>query len=148
MRAENFRTRNSRWGDAPVLDASGRSKVALITDRDVERIFLPLSRYRYLPADYLQALGGGSLDYLVNRLALLARKPNCYVARPQQQRANASANCRRQIYELSEKGVRLMHERGLICERVAGAIEFRARADDLPANGVIRARHSRDRQSD
>ena len=124
MRAENLRTRNSRWGDAPVADSSGRPKVALITDRDVERIFLPLARYRYLPADYLQALGGGSLDYLVNRLALLARKPNGYVARPQQQRANASANCRRQIYELSEKGVRLMHERGLICERSRAPSSF------------------------
>src|SRR5262249_46942998 len=59
------------------------------------------------------ALGGGSFDYLVNRLALLARKPNCYVVRPQQQRANASANCRPQIYELADKGIRLMRERGV-----------------------------------
>lgn len=88
-----------------------------MTERDIERIVLPLARYRYLPADYLHALGGGSLDYLVSRLALLARKPNCYIARPHQQRANASANCRRQIYELAEKGIRLMHERGLIYQR-------------------------------
>src|SRR5205823_11096932 len=105
------------WGEAPVLDRAGSPKIALITERDVERIFQPLACYRYLPADYIQALGGGSLDYLVNRLALLARKPNAYVVRPQQQRANASANCRRQIYELSEKGIRLMQERGLVCQR-------------------------------
>src|SRR6476661_5760686 len=109
--------RNSRWSDAPVLDSSGAPKLALITERDIERIFRPLARYRYLPADYLHALGGGSLDYLVNRLALLARKPNSFVVRPQQQRANASANCRRQIYELSDKGIRLLQERGLSCER-------------------------------
>lgn len=114
---DTLRKRNSRWGDAPVLDKTGAPKIALITERDIERIFLPLARYRYLPVDYIHALGGGSLDYLVNRLALLARKPNAYVLRPQQQRANASANCRRQIYELSDKGIRLMHERGLICER-------------------------------
>jgi hypothetical protein len=117
MLSETLRKRNSRWSDAPVFDKNRAPKVAVITERDIERIFLPLARYRYLPADYLQALGGGSLDYLVNRLALLARKPNSYVARPQQQRANASANCRRQIYELSEKSIRLMQERGLMFQR-------------------------------
>jgi hypothetical protein len=118
MRSENPRKRNSRWGDAPVLDKRGRSKVAVVTERDVERIFKPLARYRYLPADYLHALSsGGSLDYLVNRLALLARRPNCYVARPEQQRANASANCRPQIYALADKGIRVMHERGLMFQR-------------------------------
>src|SRR3954468_17167995 len=117
MQTESTRPRNSRWGDAPVLDRHGKPKIAVVTECDIERIFLPLARYRYLPADYLHALGGGSLDYLVNRLAPLARRPNCYVARPPQQRANASANGRRQIYELAENGVRLMHERGLIYQR-------------------------------
>lgn len=124
MRSDHCNKRNSRWGDAPVLDKRGQSKIAIVTERDVQRIFLPLARYRYLPADYLHALAGGSLDYLVNRLALLARKPNCYVVRPQQQRANASANCRRQIYELSEKGVRLMHERGLTYQRLRTPTNF------------------------
>lgn len=123
-RANDTRKRNSRWGDAPVLDKSGRSKIAVVTERDVDRIFSPLARYRYLPADYLHSLGGGSLDYLVNRLALLARKPNCYVARPQQQRANASANCRRLIYELSERGIRLMHERGYSAQRPRAPSNF------------------------
>jgi hypothetical protein len=117
MHSENPHKRNSRWGDAPVRDKSGRSKIAVVTERDIERIFKRLTRYRYLPADYLHALSGGSLDYLVNRLALLARKPNCYVARPEQQRANASANCRPQIYELADKGLRVMHERGLTFQR-------------------------------
>jgi hypothetical protein len=117
MHSENPRKRNSRWGDAPVLDKQGQSKIAVVTERDIERIFMPLARYRYLPADYLYVLGGGSLDYLVNRLALLARRPNCYVARPQQQRANASANCRPQIYELAEKGIRVMDERGHMLQR-------------------------------
>src|SRR3954466_14261727 len=117
MQPEAARLRRSRWDDASVLDRQGKPKIAVVTERDIGRIFLPLARYRYLPSDYLHALGGGSLDYLVNRLALLARRPNCYVARPLQQRANASANCRRQVYELAEKGVRLIHERGLICQR-------------------------------
>ena len=124
MSTRDSRSRNSRWGDAPILDRDGKAKVAFVTERDIERIFAPLARYRYLPADYLHALGGGSLDYLINRLALLARRPNAYLARPQQQRANASANCRRQVYELAEKGVRLMHERGLIYQRPRAPASF------------------------
>ena len=117
MRSAISRSRTSRWNDAPVLDKSGRPKVAVITERDIERILVPLSRYRYLPADYISALAGGSLDYLVNRLTLLTRKPNCYLTRPPQQRANASANCRRQIYELSDRGSRILQERGLSHQR-------------------------------
>jgi hypothetical protein len=124
MPTRDSRARNSRWGDAPTIGKDGRAKLAVVTERDIERIFAPLARYRYLPADYLQALGGGSLDYLINRLSLLARKPNSYVARPQQQRANANANCRRQVYELAEKGVRLMHERALICQRSRAPASF------------------------
>ena len=124
MASSDSRSRNSRWGDDPTIGKDGKAKVAFVTERDIERIFAPLARYRYLPADYLQALGGGSLDYLVNRLALLTRRPNGYLARPQQQRANASANCRRQVYELAEKGVRLMHERGLICQRSRAPASF------------------------
>src|SRR6266446_3031064 len=89
--------RNSRWDTAPVLDKNGRPKVAILTDRDMENIFKPLFRYRYLPADYIHALGGGSLDSLTNRLNLLSREPNRYIIRPPQQRANASANYRRLI---------------------------------------------------
>jgi len=107
------KARASRWSDAPVLDRAGRPKIALVTERDVEAIFKPLSRYRYLPVDYLHALAGGSFGYLVNRLMLLSRKPNCYVARPQQQRANARANCRPLIYELAPKGWALLRERGV-----------------------------------
>ena len=122
--AEAICKRSSRWGDTPVLDRRGQPKVAVVTERDVQRIFLPLARYRYLPADYLHAFAGGSLDYLVNRLALLARKPNSYVSRPLQQRANASANCRPQIYELAEKGIRLMHEWGLMDSRLRAPANF------------------------
>src|SRR6266446_8340815 len=106
--------RNSRWDTAPVLDKNGRPKVAILTDRDMENIFKPLFRYRYLPADYIHALGGGSFDYLINRLNLLSREPNRYILRPHQQRANASANCRRLVYELSDRGARVMHERGIL----------------------------------
>src|SRR5579859_5339659 len=108
MRNDSGKHRNSRWDDSPVLDARGRPKVAAITERDVERIFAPLARYRYLPADYLHVLAGGSLDALTNRLNLLSRRPNLYLARPQQQRYSAAANHRRLVYELAEKGARVL----------------------------------------
>jgi hypothetical protein len=118
------RRRNSRWNCAPVLDRSGTPKVAVVTNRDIEGIFRPLARYRYLPADYIHALAGGSLDYLVNRLNLLAREPNRYVARPPQQRANADANYRRLVYELADRGWQVMHERGLIYQRARPPASF------------------------
>jgi hypothetical protein len=124
MQLAASRKRNSRWDHAPILDRSGTPKLAAITERDIEGIFNPLIRYRYLPVDYLHAFAGGSLDYLVNRLNLLAREPNRYVARPQQQRANAAANHRRLTYELADKGWRLMQERGVACERSRAPANF------------------------
>src|SRR5439155_12959431 len=147
MHPKNPRKRNSRWGNAPVLDKHGRSKIAVVTERDIERIFMPLVRYRYLPADYLHVLSDGSLDYLVNRLALLTRKPNCYVARPEQQRANASANCRPQIYELADKGIRVMHERGLMFQRSRTPTNFahELMTCQLMASFELGSRESRNR---
>src|SRR5713226_127108 len=124
MDAVTAKKRNSRWDDAPVLDARGKPKLAVLTERDVERIFKPLIRYRYLPADYLQALGGGSLAYLTKRLNPLSRSPNLYIARPQRQRENADANYRRLIYELGDKGTRIMQERGFACQRLRSPASF------------------------
>src|SRR5947207_10085806 len=118
------RQRNSRWGTAPVINKSGKPKIAVLTERDIKIILKPLVRYRYLSADYIHALGGGSLDYLINRLNLLSREPNRYVARPLQQRANAGANYRRLIYELAEKGWRVMQERGLLYQRSRAPTNF------------------------
>ena len=116
--------RNSRWGDAPLLDKDGRAKLAAITDRDIAGIFKPLLRYRYLPVDFIHALGGGSLGYLVDRLNLLSRRPNVFVRRPVQQRANAFANRYRLIYELADKGLRVMEERGFEFQRSRAAGSF------------------------
>jgi hypothetical protein len=103
MDTHSTKARSSRWTDAPVLDHQGRPKVAALTERDIEGIFKPLIRHRYLPADYLHTFAGGNFDYLINRLNLLTRRPNQYLARPQQQRANAGANHRRLIYELTDR---------------------------------------------
>ncbi len=124
MNTSNVKRRNSRWDEAPILDRAGRPRIATLTERDIEGIFRPLLRYRFLPADYLHAFAGGSLDYLVDRLALLSRRPNLYLRRPHRQRANAGANHRRLIYELADRGIRLMQERGAAIARMRPAASF------------------------
>src|SRR5260370_22516928 len=112
MHAPTNRTgRNSRWSRDPVFE-SGEPLVARLTNRDIE-IFRLLTLYRYLPSDYIHAFVGGNLKALSRRLNSLSRKPNLYLARPHQQRENANANYRRLIYELDERGSRVLRERGL-----------------------------------
>jgi hypothetical protein len=103
--------RNSRWSRDPVI-SDGQAIAVRPTDRDIE-IFRLLTRYRYLSSDYIHAFLGGNLDALCRRLNLLSRKPNLYLARPHQQRDSADANHRPLIYELDERGSRILRERGL-----------------------------------
>lgn len=102
--------RNSRWTRDPAID-DGAAVVTHLTDRDIE-IFKLLARYRYLPSDYIHAFVGGGLKPLTRRLNSLSRKPNLYLRRPHQQRANANANHRPLIYELDDRGRRVRGERG------------------------------------
>ena len=104
-------TRNSRWSRDPAIGNGGEPVTVYPTERDIE-IFKLLARYRYLPSDYIHAFIGGNEKALGRRLNLLARKPNLYLARPHQQRQNADANYRRLIYQLDERGSRVLRERG------------------------------------
>jgi len=105
-------TRNSRWSREPVRDSAGAARAVYPTERDIA-IFQLLVRYRYLPSDYIHAFVGGNAKALLHRLNLLCRKPNLYLARPQQQRQSAEANYRPLIYRLDERGSRLLRDRGL-----------------------------------
>jgi Replication-relaxation len=104
--------RNSRWSRDPVVGATGAAIAVFPTDRDIE-IFQLLVRFRYLPSDYIHAFVGGNLKALTRRLNSLSRKPNIYLTRPHQQRQSADANYRRLIYQLDERGSRVLRERGL-----------------------------------
>src|ERR1700692_3528132 len=95
--------RNSRWTREPKLDRAGRPIVARVSEPDLAILKL-LVRYPFLPSDYLAALTGRSLPALQARLEILCRKPNAFINRPHQQRANANANTRRLIYEWDEQG--------------------------------------------
>jgi hypothetical protein len=105
-------TRNSRWDREPKLDGTGKPVVARLSEADLAILKL-LGRYRYLPFDYLASLTGRSLPALQARLEILCRKPNTYINRPHQQRANADANTRRLIYELDDRGADELRTRGL-----------------------------------
>lgn len=104
--------RNSRWSRDPVKDRSGAPRAVYPTERDIE-IFQLLVRYRYLPSDTIHAFVGGNAKALLHRLNLLCRRPNLYLSRPHQQRQNAEANYRPLIYQLDERGARVLRERGL-----------------------------------
>lgn len=106
-------TRTSRWTRDPARNEDGSEAIAYPTDRDIA-IFQLLTRFRYLPADYIHAFIGGNPKALSRRLNLLSRKPNLYLTRPAQQRHSAAANHRPLIYSLDERGARLLRERGAL----------------------------------
>jgi hypothetical protein len=135
------RQTNSRWDRKPIL-RDGIKAIASLTPRDIE-VLKVLARYRYLPADYIHALVGGSMKALVHRLALLTREPNLYIARPIQQRAHFNARYQRLIYELDTRGVTVLRELGfdvdktrvhnfaheLMVGQITASIELGVRAD-------------------
>ena len=104
-------TFNSRRSREPSL-YGGREVVVRPTERDLE-IFRLLARYRYLPADVIQAFIGGGAQGLRRRLNFLSRKPNLYLCRPHQQYQRANANHRQTVYELDERGARCLEEHGM-----------------------------------
>jgi hypothetical protein len=105
-----MKKRNSRWDDEPRLK-NGKPVVIHPCATDLV-IFRLLNRYRYLPLDFIVAHTGLSYSYLVHRLDDLARKPNKFLNRPEKQRAQPNANYRFMIYELAERGEKLLKDHG------------------------------------
>jgi hypothetical protein len=120
MNAATATKRNSRWTRSPTF---GPRKTAHLSAHDIA-IFAVLARYRYLPAHYIHALVGGNFKHLIHRLNILSRAPILFVDRPQQQRANANANHRPLIYELDERGARVLQEHSFDYERPRSAANF------------------------
>lgn len=108
--------RLSRWDRSPLRNSRGAEKVARLTARDHE-VFKLLARYRYLPADFIHAFVGGSLKGLTHHLNVLKRKPNYYLACPEQQRQSAAANYRHLIYELDARGAEILAAEGIRAAR-------------------------------
>lgn len=99
-------TRNSRWSREPTVRA-GAPKRLQLTARDLEILRL-MSRYTYLPGDYIHAFVGGSKKIVLDRLGRMTRQPYCLLKRPMWQRSHLDPNCRHCIYELDGAGERLI----------------------------------------
>src|SRR5579859_5560210 len=97
--------RTSRWSDEPRI-RNGKIRAVKPSQRETEFLFPILQRYPALPVHYIHALMGerrGNLDYLADRLPLLACKPNGYLVRHPAQRENADANYRHQVYSHADR---------------------------------------------
>jgi len=95
----------------------GRSgKAEQLTDRDIEVLQL-LSRYKYLPADFLAAWVSAPIRAYSKRLLKLHRAG--YIKRPPQQWNYANCHYRFTIYELDEKGKDLLDREDLRLKPVA-----------------------------
>lgn len=109
---------------------NGRVVAVKPSRRDIEILFPVLKRYPALPANYLHAFTGGSLDYLADRLPLLSCHPNCYLVRHRAQRRNADANYRFQVYSLPDTRLsNFWHD--LLASMVMAQIEIGALAEGL-----------------
>ena len=98
--------RRSRW-------SREGTKAIRLSPRDLAICEL-LLRYRYLRSDFIHAFIGGDRTKLIQRLNELYREPNCYPARPGQQRNYFNANYRSLIYELDQNGERALREFGFL----------------------------------
>ncbi len=84
-----------------------------LTDRDIE-LFKLLSRYHYLRSNFLYAfLGGSSETRFKERLGHLYHEAR-YINRPEQQWQFANCRYMPVIYELDDRGERVLRERGLV----------------------------------
>src|ERR1700723_3395059 len=105
--AESKRPYASRW--KPNGDFEPR-----LGERDIA-LFRLLTRYVYLPSDYIVALLRGDKRTWQDRLKHLTG--GGYLARPKQQRQHSNANCRPLVYALADRGFNALRERGVERER-------------------------------
>jgi hypothetical protein len=99
-------TRNSRWNRAPTV-RGGVPQGLQLTERD-HAILRLMSRYTYLPGDYIHDFVGGSKKVVLDRLGRMIRQPYCLLKRPAWQRSRLDPNYRQCIYELDDAGERLI----------------------------------------
>jgi hypothetical protein len=108
--------RLSRHSNAPVLDKDGKPFEIEPTAHDLRNLFRHFARYRRLRPDTIAALNGMNVVETRRRLKLLTRQPNNYFFIPDDFYRQPFPNSRYQIYELADKGVRVMKDEGLHTE--------------------------------
>jgi hypothetical protein len=97
----------SRWNPTA-------ARQPVLTERDIA-LFKLLTRYVYLPSDYIVVFLRGDKRTWQDRLKHLTGAG--YLARPRQQRQHSNANSRPLIYSLADRGFNALRERGAERER-------------------------------
>ncbi len=112
-----------------------------LTERDIA-LFKLLTRYVYLPSDYIIALLGGDKRAWQDRLKHLSG--GGYLVRPKQQRQHSHANYRPLVYALAERGFGTLGERGVECERprARGNFPHELMTNELTASFELGARET------
>lgn len=113
-------TRISRYSDEPFKDKDGEPIAVEPSARDLAHIFPYFSRYRRLRPDTVAALSGVTTDRTQRRMKLLARQPNKYLVVSEGHYRQPFPNSRREIFELSERGISFMKDEGLYNEAQFG----------------------------
>jgi hypothetical protein len=112
--------RRHRSSDVPL----GRGRVIApgeITGPDLEvlRLLDPYLYFKYATLPWLHYLSGARNEYSVfrKRLGYLRQAPNRYIGCPETQLASPNADRKTLIFELRERGLNLLIERGVIAKR-------------------------------
>lgn len=99
------------------MHRQSRGKIVALSARDLA-VFKVLSRYRYLPSNFLHAFVPGNAGYHETRMTDLFHEG--WLNRPRQQWAAINARYRPAIAELDTKGQQALIERGIIPGRALG----------------------------
>ena len=93
----------------------------LITPRDIET-FTALNRHRYLRANFIHRLVGGSKQNVCRRLGILFKAG--YLSRPPQQLQSFNARYAPRVYELTPKSRAVLQQHGVAVREWHGEIQF------------------------
>jgi hypothetical protein len=89
--------------------------VKKLSDRHIATFALldPYLGFKYLTTEWIRYFVGGAYIYNSQVLGWLQEKPNCFIARPPQQKASPNFLAKQAIYELAERGFSELVERGM-----------------------------------
>lgn len=114
-RMEPPRRRRHRASTEPPPGRKRAHAVKKLSERHIATFALldPYLGFKYLTTEWIRYFVGGAYIYNSQVLGWLQEKPNCYIARPPQQKASPNFLAKQAVYELAEKGFRELVERGL-----------------------------------
>src|SRR5215470_16030376 len=115
-------TRRHRASDTPI----GRERIIASADingpyLEVLRALDPYLHFKYATIPWLHYLSGSTAEYSVFRkyLAYMRAAPNHYIGCPDQQLASPNVDRKALVYELRERGLNELIQRGIIGKRTS-----------------------------